>query len=106
METGLTREDLRQTIQARNPASLQVYTRLDRAVRRMVEFSVTLRGFGLPDRHVVGDGVEDSQRSRSWPCRGMLTPAGLGAHGNRCAPIEWTVIQRSIGGDGGNGAGV
>ncbi len=36
MGTGLTLEDLRQTRQASHPARLQVCTRLDRSVRRLV----------------------------------------------------------------------
>jgi hypoxanthine-guanine phosphoribosyltransferase len=75
MDTGLTLGDRRQTRQASHPESLQVCTRLHRPV--------TCRGVGMPDRYVVGDSMDDSQHSRSWPCMGMLKPAVLRAHGKR-----------------------
>jgi hypoxanthine-guanine phosphoribosyltransferase len=75
MDTGLTLEDLRQTIRARHWTSFQVCTPRDRPV--------TCRRVGMPDHSVVGDGVDDSRYARSCPGMGRLTPAGLGAHGNR-----------------------
>jgi hypoxanthine phosphoribosyltransferase len=80
MDTGLTREDLRQTIQARHSASLQVCTRRDRSVRRMIDLPVTFRGFGIPTRCVVGYGLDDQQRYQSLPFMGMLKSAVLGEH--------------------------
>ena len=71
IDTGLTLEHLRQTIEARHPASLRLCTRLDRSVRRIVDLPLTFRGFGIPHRWVAGYGVDDQQRygtPRPWEC--------------------------------------
>jgi hypoxanthine phosphoribosyltransferase len=77
VDTGLTLGYLLRIIQARNPLSLQVCTLLDRSVRRIVDLPIAFRGFELPDRFVVGYGLDYQQRYRNLPFIGVLKPQVL-----------------------------
>ncbi|MGH8059741.1 MAG: hypoxanthine phosphoribosyltransferase, partial [Candidatus Entotheonellia bacterium] len=58
VDTGLTLGYLLRTLSARNPASLKICTLLDRSVRRIVDLPIAFRGFEIPDRFVVGYGLD------------------------------------------------
>ena len=73
MKTDLTCKELRQT----RPACPS--TRLRGCSRG--ECLIDYRRVGRPAPSVVGDRVDDSPRSRSWPFMGMRTPAVRRAHG-------------------------
>jgi hypoxanthine phosphoribosyltransferase len=77
VDTGLTLGYLLRTLQARNPASLQVCTLLDRSVRRIVDLPIAFRGFEIPDRFVVGYGLDYQHRYRNLPFIGVLKPEVL-----------------------------
>jgi len=77
VDTGLTLGYLLRILQARNPASLQVCTLLDRSVRRIVDLPIAFRGFEIPDRFVVGYGLDYQQRYRNLPFIGVLKPEVL-----------------------------
>lgn len=77
VDTGLTLGYLLRMLQARNPASLQVCTFLDRSVRRIVQLPIAFRGFEIPDRFVVGYGLDYQQRYRNLPFIGVLKPEVL-----------------------------
>jgi hypoxanthine phosphoribosyltransferase len=77
VDTGLTLGYLLRTIQAREPASLKVCTLLDRSVRRIVDLPMAFRGFDIPDRFVVGYGLDYQQRYRNLPFIGVLKPEVL-----------------------------
>ena len=62
------------TLQARQPLSLRVCTLLDRSVRRIVDLPMAFRGFDIPDRFVVGYGLDYHQRYRNLPFIGVLKP--------------------------------
>jgi hypoxanthine phosphoribosyltransferase len=72
VDTGLTLGYLLRTLQARQPASLQVCALLDRSVRRIVSLPLTFRGFEIPDRFVVGYGLDYQERYRNLPFIGVL----------------------------------
>lgn len=72
VDTGLTLGYLLRTLSARNPASLQICTLLDRSVRRIVDLPIAFRGFEIPDRFVVGYGLDYLQRYRNLPFIGVL----------------------------------
>jgi hypoxanthine phosphoribosyltransferase len=74
VDTGLTLGYLVRALQARQPASLRVCTLLDRSVRRIVDLPLAFRGFDIPDRFVVGYGLDYHQRYRNLPCIGVLKP--------------------------------
>jgi hypoxanthine phosphoribosyltransferase len=72
VDTGLTLEYLRRTLQARNPASLKVVALLDKPSRRKVEVEVDLVGFEIPDAFVVGYGLDLDQLYRNLPYIGVF----------------------------------
>jgi hypoxanthine phosphoribosyltransferase len=67
IDTGLTLHYLLRTLRDRSPASLEVCTLLDKDVRRIVDLPITFRGFGIPDRFVVGYGLDLGGRWRNLP---------------------------------------
>jgi hypoxanthine phosphoribosyltransferase len=74
VDTGLTLRYLLKTLSARQPASLAVCTFLDKTARRLVEVPVRYRCFEIPDRFVVGYGLDYQQRYRNLPYLGVLKP--------------------------------
>ena len=72
VNTGLTLEYLRRTIEARNPASLKVVALLDKPSRRQVQVHVDRVGFEIPDLFVVGYGLDLDQLYRNLPYIGVF----------------------------------
>ncbi|MDZ4180153.1 MAG: hypoxanthine phosphoribosyltransferase [Coriobacteriia bacterium] len=58
IDTGLTLNYILKMLRARGPASLEVCTLLDKDVRRIVDIPVRYTGFGVPDRFLVGYGLD------------------------------------------------
>src|SRR5439155_26462944 len=67
IDTGLTLSYLLATLRERSPASLEVCTLLDKAVRRIPPVDIRYRGFECPDRFVVGYGLDHAARYRNLP---------------------------------------
>jgi hypoxanthine phosphoribosyltransferase len=67
VDTGLTLRFLLGSLRARGPASLEVCTLLDKAVRRIVPLTPRYAGFECPDRFVVGYGLDFAERYRNLP---------------------------------------
>jgi len=65
VDTGFTLRYLLQTLAGRAPNSLSVCTFLDRNSRRIVQVPVDYRGFEIPDRFVVGFGLDYNQLYRN-----------------------------------------
>ena len=65
VDTGLTARYLLQNLAGRGPNSLAVCTLLDRSVRRLVKVPIEFRCFEIPDRFVVGFGLDDRQLRRN-----------------------------------------
>jgi hypoxanthine phosphoribosyltransferase len=74
VDTGLTLSYLLKIFQARQPSSLQVCTFLDRKARRIIDLPIAYRGFEIPEKFVVGYGLDYNQRYRNLPCIGVLKP--------------------------------
>lgn len=72
VDTGLTLEYLRRTLEARNPASLRVVALLDKPSRRKVQVQVDQVGFEIPDLFVVGYGLDLDQLYRNLPYIGVF----------------------------------
>jgi hypoxanthine phosphoribosyltransferase len=81
VDTGLTLGYLLRALRARQPASLRVCTLLDRPARRIVDLPMAFRGFDIPDRFVVGYGLDYHERYRNLPFIGVLKPEVLEAGG-------------------------
>lgn len=65
VDTGLTLRYLLQTLAGRGPHSLSVCTFLDRTSRRLVQVPVDFRCFEIPDRFVIGFGLDHNQLYRN-----------------------------------------
>ncbi len=72
VDTGLTLRYLLRALNERHPRSLQVCALLDRSVRRLADVPVLYRCFEIPDRFVVGYGLDYQQRYRHLPYLGIL----------------------------------
>lgn len=74
VDTGLTLGYLLRNLSAKNPASLKVCILLDRPARRIVDLPLAYKGFEIPDRFVVGYGLDYRQRYRNLPFICILEP--------------------------------
>lgn len=72
IDTGLTLKYLMENIRSRQPASLKVCTLLDKPDRRKVTIEPDYNGFQIPDRFVVGYGLDYSEQFRQLPYIGVL----------------------------------
>lgn len=66
-DTGLTLAFLVETLRARRPASVRTCVMLDKPSRRTVDFRTDFTGFTIPDRFVVGYGLDLDGRYRNLP---------------------------------------
>src|SRR5882724_9094415 len=78
VDTGFTTRFLLQTLAGRAPHSLGICTLLDRTVRRIVQVPVEFRCFEIPDRFVVGCGLDYKQLYRNLGYIAVLDPEALG----------------------------
>ena len=74
VDTGFTTRYLLQTLSGRGPRSLGICTLLDRSVRRVVQVPVDFRCFEIPDRFVVGYGLDYKQLYRNLGYIAVLNP--------------------------------
>ena len=74
VDTGFTTRFLLQTLAGRAPRSIALCTLLDRTVRRIVQVPVDFRCFEIPDRFVVGCGLDYKQLYRNLSYIAVLNP--------------------------------
>ena len=67
VDTGRTLHDVVGLLKERNPLSLHVITLLDKPDRRVVEFTPDLSLFTIPDRFVIGYGLDCDELYRNLP---------------------------------------
>ena len=72
MDSGRTLSYLINILKERKPASFKVVTLLDKPDRRVVDLEPDITGFVIPDRFVVGYGLDYDQRYRNLPYIGIL----------------------------------
>ena len=73
IDSGNTLSKLIPVLKARNPKTLKVCTLLDKPDRREVEVNVDYNGFNIPDKFVVGFGLDYDQHYRNLPYVGVLS---------------------------------
>jgi hypoxanthine phosphoribosyltransferase len=78
IDTGLTLNYLLRYLAERNPASIRVCCLLDKPARRLAEIEIQYRGFTIPDRFVIGYGLDYDERYRNLPYIGVLRPSVYG----------------------------
>jgi hypoxanthine phosphoribosyltransferase len=67
VDSGLTLQYLLRNLGSRNPSSLEVCALLTKPERRKVELPTRYVGFEIPDRFVVGYGLDYAERYRNLP---------------------------------------
>jgi hypoxanthine phosphoribosyltransferase len=72
VDTGKTLSYLVGNLRARHPASLRLCALLDKPDRRQVPINVDYVGFTIPDRFVVGYGIDFAEGYRNLPFVGVL----------------------------------
>jgi len=72
VDTGLTLRYVLRTLGARRPRSLHVCALLDRASRRLADVPIRYRCFEIPDRFVVGYGLDYQQLYRNLRYVGVV----------------------------------
>lgn len=65
VDSGLTLSYLRKNLHARNPASVEVCALLTKPSRRKVEIDCRYTGFEVPDKFVVGYGLDYEEMYRN-----------------------------------------
>lgn len=72
VDTGNTLSYLLELLKDRQPASLRLCTLLDKPSRRKKEIKVDYTAFTVPDKFVVGYGLDYDQRYRNLPYIGVV----------------------------------
>ncbi len=72
LDTGLTLNYLLQMLGSRGPSSVKVVALLNKPSRRKIEVRADYVGFDIPDRFVVGYGLDFNQRYRNLPFIAIL----------------------------------
>ena len=72
IDTGRTLAHLMEVLKTRKPASLRLCTLLDKPERRVTHVDVDYTCFEIPDRFVVGYGLDFDQRYRNLPYVGVV----------------------------------
>ena len=72
IDSGLTLSYLMRNLEARNPASLEICALLTKPARREIEVDVRYVGFEIPNRFVIGYGLDFAERYRNLRYVGVL----------------------------------
>ncbi|MBR3606331.1 MAG: hypoxanthine phosphoribosyltransferase [Lachnospiraceae bacterium] len=72
VDSGRTLSYLMEMLRDRAPRSLRLCTLLDKPERRLVEVKVDYTGFQIPDKFVVGYGLDYAQKYRNLPYIGVV----------------------------------
>jgi hypoxanthine phosphoribosyltransferase len=72
IDSGRTLRYLMRNLQARQPASIEVCALLTKPARREIDVPVRYLGFEIPNRFVVGYGLDFAERYRNLPYVGVL----------------------------------
>ena len=74
IDSGLTLDYLLKNLRARNPSSIEICTLLSKPARRRVDLPVKYLGYEIPDKFVVGYGLDFKQLYRNLPFVCVLKP--------------------------------
>ena len=78
IDTGLTLNYLLGYLADRRPASIKICCLLDKPARRLADIPIDYIGFTIPDRFVIGYGLDYEERYRNLPYIGVLKPSVYG----------------------------
>jgi hypoxanthine phosphoribosyltransferase len=80
VDSGLTLSYLVRNLESRDPASLEVCALLTKPERRENEVDVRYVGFEIPNRFVIGYGLDFAERYRNLPYVAVLHPDLIPPH--------------------------
>ncbi|MFQ5621991.1 MAG: hypoxanthine phosphoribosyltransferase [Paracoccaceae bacterium] len=72
VDTGYTLKHVLEILKTRHPRKLKVCALLDKPTRREVDVKADWTGFEIPDKFVVGYGIDYAQRNRNLPHIGAV----------------------------------
>jgi hypoxanthine phosphoribosyltransferase len=72
IDSGLTLSYLIRNLEARSPATLEICALMTKAERREVDVPVRYVGFEIPNRFVIGYGLDFAERYRNLPFVAVL----------------------------------
>ena len=72
IDSGLTLSYLRRSLEARSPDSLEICSVLTKPDRREIDVPVRYVGFEIPNKFVIGYGLDFAERYRNLPYVGVL----------------------------------
>ena len=72
VDSGLTAQYLVKTLAKRKPRSIKVCTLLSKPDRRIIEVTIDYVGFKIPNKYVVGYGLDYQQKYRNLPYLAVL----------------------------------
>ena len=74
IDSGLTLSYLLRNLESREPASLEICALLTKPDRREIDVPVRYTGFEIPNRFVIGYGLDFAERYRNLPYVAVLHP--------------------------------
>ena len=77
IDSGLTLSYLMRNLESREPATLEVCALLTKPDRREIDVPVRYVGFEIPNRFVIGYGLDFGERYRNLPYVAVLSDAAL-----------------------------
>ncbi|MGI6578047.1 MAG: hypoxanthine phosphoribosyltransferase [Eubacteriales bacterium] len=75
LDSGLTLSYIKRILETKKPASVRICTLLDKPGRRTAEITADYVGFTIPDKFIVGYGLDYAERYRNLPMIGVLDPS-------------------------------
>lgn len=74
IDTGRTMNYLLDILRSRGPEDVKLCSLLDKPDRRIVDVSIDYTGFVIPDKFIVGYGLDYAQKYRNLPYIGVVEP--------------------------------
>jgi hypoxanthine phosphoribosyltransferase len=74
LDTGHTLSYVFDHLRAQRPELVRLCVLLDKPARRVIPIDIDYRGFEIPDKFVVGYGLDYAERYRNLPFVGVLKP--------------------------------
>ena len=74
IDSGLTLSYLMRNLESREPATLEICALMTKPERREIDVPVRYVGFEIPNRFVIGYGLDFDERYRNLPYVGVLDP--------------------------------
>jgi hypoxanthine phosphoribosyltransferase len=74
LDTGHTLSYVLEHLRGMHPRSVGLCALLDKPARRLIPINVDYKGFEIPDKFVVGYGLDYAERYRNLPFIGVLRP--------------------------------